>query len=167
MRQDGFGYSYMDGQIIRVDSEYLHDEVVKPALKLLNGPGFQGAQEEFLRAHRHYRAGEYPQSITEAAKSFESVLKAVCDQKKWRYEKGARASDLLKRIRQEGLWPEFLDASFDQLLATLNSGLPKVRNEQGAHGQGASIRKIPNYLAAYALHLAAAKIRLIVEAAQS
>ena len=166
MRQSGFGFSYTDGQIVRVDSEYSHEEVVKPALRLLNTNDFAGAQQEFLQAHQHYRAGEYTQSITEAAKAFESTLKAVCDKKKWPYEKGARASDLLKRIRTEGLWPDFLDASFDQLLATLSSGLPKVRNEQGAHGQGSAVRKVPDYVAAYALHLAAAKIRLIVEAAQ-
>lgn len=166
MRQAGFGFSYLNGQMVRVDSEYAHEEVVKPALRLLNTKDFAGAQQEFLQAHQHYRAGEYAQSITEAAKAFESTLKAVCDLKKWSYEKGARASDLLKRVRAEGLWPDFLDASFDQLLATLNSGLPKVRNEQGAHGQGSAVRKIPDYVAAYALHLAAAKIRLVVEAAQ-
>jgi hypothetical protein len=62
------------------------------------------------------------------------------------------------------LWPDYLDASFDQLIATLSSGLPKVRNDAAAHGQGAEIRNTPPYVAAYALHLAAAKIVLIAEA---
>lgn len=164
-RESGFGFQYESGQLIRMDSEYSHEEIVKPALRILKGSKFAGPQQEFLQAHRHYRAGEYSQAITEAAKAFESTLKTVCDIKGWEYEKGARASDLLKRVRAEGLWPDFLDASFDQLLATLNSGLPKVRNEQGAHGQGAEVRIVPDYVAAYSLHLAAAKIRLITEAA--
>ena len=67
-------------------------------------------------------------------------------------------------IRKNGLLPDYLDNSFDQLLATLQSGLPKVRNEEGAHGQGAQPREAPPYVAAYALHLAAAKIVLLVEA---
>jgi HEPN domain-containing protein len=165
-RESGLGYSYEDGQFLRVDSEYVHEEIVKPALRLLSGNGFSGPQAEFLEAHKAYRSGAYSQAIVEAGKSLESTLKAVCDNKGWSYDKGARASDLLKRVRTEGLWPEYLDPSFDQLLATLSSALPKVRNEQGAHGQGSQIRPVPEHIAAYALHLAAAKIRLICEAAQ-
>jgi len=165
LRECGLGYRYEDGTLIRVDSEFSHELIIKPALNVLRGKEFAGAQVEFLEAHRFYRAGEYSQAIVEAAKSFESTLKAACNINGWRYEKGARASDLLKKVRSEGLWPAYLDGSFDQLLATLSSGLPKVRNEEGAHGQGAVIRAVPEYIATYALHLAAAKIRLIAEAA--
>ena len=70
-------------------------------------------------------------------------------------------------MRARGLLPDYLDASFDQLAATLKSGLPKVRGEQGAHGQGAAPRETPNHVAAYALHLAAAKILFLVEAQQA
>ena len=59
--------------------------------------------------------------------------------------------------------PSYLDNSFDQLAATLKSGLPKVRGEESAHGQGATPRETPDYVAAYALHLAAAKILFLVE----
>ena len=41
--------------------------------------------------------------------------------------------------------------------------VPEVRNEEGAHGQGATLRKTPNYVAAYALHLAAANILFLAE----
>lgn len=164
-RQAGVGYQFVEGIAIRLDSEYAHEEVVRPALSLLRDAQYAGPQEEFLRAHRHYRNGEYPQAITESAKAFESMLKVVCDAKGWSYDKGSRASDLLKRVRSEGLWPDYLDASFDQLLATLSSGLPRVRNEDGAHGQGGVPRSTPPYIAGYALHLAAAKILLIGEAA--
>ena len=67
-------------------------------------------------------------------------------------------------MRANGLLPDYLDASFDQLAATLKSGLPKVRGEEGAHGQGSAPRETPEHVAAYALHLAAAKILLLVEA---
>ncbi len=163
-RAEGFGFQYENGTILRIDSEYIHQEIVKPALSLLTAPGFAGPQQEFMAAHRHYRAGEYSQSIIEAAKAFESTLKVACDTNAWAYPKGARASDLLKILRQKNLWPDYMDNSFDQLLATLASGLPKVRNEEGAHGQGAEVKNPPEYISAYALHLAAAKIRLISEA---
>ena len=83
------------------------------------------------------------------------------------YSKGASASRLLSVVRENGLLPDYLDTSFDQFAATLKSGLPKVRGEEGAHGQGAEPRKTPDHVAAYALHLAAAQILFLVEAYQA
>lgn len=165
-RQAKLGYQYENGQIVRIDSQLLHAEVTKPVLQLLSDPRFKGAEEEFLDAHRHYRAGEFEDCITNALKAFESTLKAICDLKCWAYSPGARASDLLKVIRREKLLPDYLDTSFDQLYGTLQSGLPKVRNEAGGHGQGATLRQTPEYIAAYALHLAASKILLLLRAFQ-
>lgn len=164
-RQSGFGFQFHNGEAFRIDSEFLHEEVVKPALRILTQSGFDGARDEFLSAHRHYRNGDHEEAITEVAKAFESTLKIVCDQRRWEYDSGSRATDLLKIVRSKELWPQHLDGSFDQLLATLASGLPKVRNGQGAHGQGSSVRATPPYIAAYALHLAAAKIVFVAEAA--
>ena len=163
-RRAGVGYQYEDGMIFRVDSDLVHAEVVRPALRFLHQQGFEGPHEEFLRAHACYRAGDMKEAVTNANNAFESTLKAICDQRRWAYAKGARASDLLRIVRDQGLLPDYLDNSFDQLAATLKSGLPKVRGEEGAHGQGAAPRKTPDHVAAYALHLAAAKIVFLVEA---
>ena len=163
-RRAGVGYLFEGGMIMRVDSELVHSEVVKPALQYLNEPGFEGPREEFLRTHGHYRSGEMEDAIIDANNAFESTLKAVCDQRGWHYDEGARASDLLRVVRREGLLPEYLDNSFDQLAATLRSGLPQVRNRQGGHGQGAAPRNTPEFVGTYALHLAAANILFLVEA---
>ena len=163
-RRAGVGYRFEDGMILRVDSDLIHREVVRPALQFLQQPGFEGPRDEFLQAHGHYRAGEMKDTITDANNAFESTLKSICEQRGWKYERGARASDLVKLVRNEGLLPNYLDHSFEQLAATLKSGLPKVRGEEGAHGQGATPSKTPDYVAAYALHLAAAKILFLAEA---
>jgi len=163
-RLASFGYRFEGGQIIRVDSELLHAEVVKPALHFLADDRFSGPREEYLSAHAHYRAGENKDAITDANNAFESTLKTICDLKGWEYPAGARASDLLKVTRANNLLPDYLDTSFDQLAATLKSGLPVVRNQEGSHGQGAEPKTTPDYIAAYALHLAAAKIMLLAEA---
>ncbi len=163
-RRAGVGYQFEEGRIFRVDSELIHSEVVRQALRFLNEPGFEGPRDEFLRAHGHYRSGEIEGAVTDANNAFESTLKVVCEQRGWPYPPGARASDLLKIVRNKGLLPDYLDNSFDQLVATLKSGLPKVRGEKGAHGQGAKPQRAPDYVGAYALHLAAANILFIVEA---
>lgn len=162
-RRAGFGYQYTDGCIFRTDSELTHHEITVPALHLLSDPRFKGADEEFLAAHAHFKAGEYKDCAVDALNALESTMKTICDLKKWTYPSGARATDLIKVLRQERLFPDFADQSFEQLVATLKSGLPSLRNVAGAHGQGSQPVQVPSYVASYALNLAAAKIRLLVE----
>lgn len=163
-RRAGFGYRYEKGAIIRIDSEFTHQEATRPALMLLSDPRFAGAEEEFRAAHAHYKAGEYKDCAVDALNALESTMKAICDEKKWEYSKGARASDLIKVLRRENLFPEFADLSFEQLFSTLKSGLPALRNEAGGHGQGPTPVEVPQYVAAYGLNLAASKIVFLVEA---
>lgn len=166
-REAGVGYEYASGEIMRVDSQFIHAEIVKTALTVLRDPRFKGAEDEFLEAHGHYRGGKNKDAVTGANRAFESTMKAICDIKGWAYDPKARASDLIKVLRANKLFPDYLDNSFDQLLATLASGLPQVRNNAGGHGQGAAPRPTPDFVAAYALHLAATNIVFLAEAALS
>lgn len=161
--QAGVGYQYVNGEIIRIDNQLAHSEITLPALNFLSDSRFKGAEAEFLSAHAHYKAGEYKDCITDANNAFESVMKAICSLKNWSCE-GSRATDLIKVLRKNGLIPDYLDGAFEQLAATLSSGLPKVRNSVAAHGQGAEIQHVPAYIAGYALHLTASKIIFLVQA---
>jgi hypothetical protein len=51
-REHGIGYEFVGGEIVRVDSKYVHAEAVKPALELLHGAGkaFAGPLQEFMSA---------------------------------------------------------------------------------------------------------------------
>lgn len=163
-RRAGFGYRYERGKIFRVDTEFMHQEATLPALALLSDPRFAGADQEFRAAHDHLKAGEFKDCAVDALNALESTMKAICDAKDWKYEKGARATDLIKTLKGNGLFPGFADQSFDQLIATLKSGLPVVRNETGGHGQGAKPVEVAEYVGVYALNLAASKIRLLYDA---
>lgn len=52
-REHGIGYQYESGELIRLDSTFIHSEVTKPTLQLLAKAGeqFQGPLDEFLNAH--------------------------------------------------------------------------------------------------------------------
>ena len=163
-RRAGVGYQFESGTIMRVDSELIHSEIVKPALQFLHQKGFEGPRDEFLQAYSHHKAGKFRDAITNANNSFESTLKAICDQRNWNYPSTARARDLLSIVRTNKLFPTYLDNSFDQLVATLKNGLPEVRNNEGSHGQGSKTKETPSYVAAYALHLTAANILFLSSA---
>jgi hypothetical protein len=163
-RRAGFGYRFEHGAILRIDNEFTHAEITRPALALLGDARFSGANDEFRSAHDHFKAGEYRDCAVDALNAVESTMKTICELRDWQFEKGARSSDLQKILRREGLFPEFADQSFDQLIATLKSGLPALRNETGGHGQGAQPKKVPLYVASYALNLAASTICFLVGA---
>lgn len=162
-KEHGIGYQYVSGKIIPVDSQYIHTEAVRPAISLLQQAGFDGASEEFLNAHKHYREGRNKEAIAEALKAFESTMKSICTFMKWEVPENATAKPLIEVCFSNGLIPKALSSHFDSLRATLESGLPTASNRLARHGQGQKTVSVPDYIAAYALHLAATNIVFLVE----
>jgi hypothetical protein len=163
-REHGIGYRFESNEIIRVDSEFLHSEIVRPVLGLLREGHYAGANDEFLRAHEHYRHGRNKEALNEALKALESTMKTICERRQWSYETSATSKRLLEICFAEGLMPSSLQAHFTAVRATLESGLPTIRNRTGGHGQGAEPVNVPKHLVSYGLNLAASAIKFLVEA---
>ena len=163
-KEHGIGYQYANGQIIRMDSQFIHSKVVKPVLGLLDQSRFAGAQEEFLRAHEHYRKGNAKEALSECLKAFESVMKATCDKRGWQYGSNATARPLIEACFDNGLIPVFWESHYSSLRNLLESGVPTGRNKLSGHGQGATPTTVPDYLVAYMLHMTASAIVFLTEA---
>jgi hypothetical protein len=163
-REHTVGYQYDGGDIIRVDSEVLHVEIVKPALSLLRGPEYAGAQAEFLAAHEHYRHGRSKEALAECMKALESVMKIICAKRKWKHDPNATAKPLLDVLFSNGLVPAFWAQHFSGLRGALESGVPAARNKLGGHGQGTQVVHVPEHLVAFVLHSTASAIVFLVEA---
>ena len=162
-REHGVGYQYKSGKIVRVDSELIHAEVVKPALSLLADPMYAGANDEFLNAHAHYRARRNKECMNECLKAFESCLKVICDKRGWAYKDAATAKDLVDIVLDKGLIPRFMESPFNGFRSAL-SGVATQRNKLSGHGQGGKIVEVPESMATYALHLTASNILLLARA---
>lgn len=166
-REHGVGYQFVEGEIVRVDSQYIHAETVKPALSLLNTAGFENASGEFMKAHEHYRKGRSSEAMSEALKAFESTMKYICEANGWSHSSNASAKQLITTVLDNELIPRYMESHLAGVRQSLEAGLPTVRNKNSGHGQGSQDRDLPDYLVAYALHLAATNIVLLVEAHQS
>lgn len=166
-KEHGVGYCFTDGLIVRIDSEFIHSEVVCPALRILDRRQYAGAREEFLKAHEHHRNSNAKEVLNECLKSLESVMKSICDKRGWRYGEHATASKLVDICFDNGLIPSFWQSQFDALRSVLKSGAPTARNKLGGHGQGATPKPVPGYVAAYALHMTAAAIVFLADAEAS
>lgn len=159
------GYQYESGQIVKVNSRFAHSEVVKPALSFLSNKMYKGANEEFLRAHEHYRKGRYKECLNECLKAFESCLKTICKKRRWHYDSETdTANNLIQIVLSNGLIPVFMESHFSGLKGALGSGLSTLRNRRAGHGQGPEKVVVPEYVAAYALHLTASNILLLAKA---
>jgi hypothetical protein len=163
----GVGYQFENGRIVRVDSQYVHAEVVKEALRLLGEPEFDEANAEFMKAHRHLREGSLRDCNTAALRAMENVLKVICDARGWTYQKGDTVERLLAVVRREGLFPDYLGGYFDNLIGAMKAGVPKIRDRQGGHGAAPDDEPVPDHIAAFALHLTAANIVMLVKAHQA
>ena len=163
-KEHAIGYQYLGGQLVRLDSQFAHAEIVKPALALLNATGFDGPADEFIRAFDHYRHGRNKEAVAEALKAFESTMKSICKARKWSHPPNATAQPLIKLLFEKGLIPAGLESHFAGLRSAMESGLPTISNRTSRHGQGHEPTTIPQHFAAYALHLAASNIVFLVEA---
>ena len=97
--EHGIGYQIesFESKIVRVDSQFLHQAVVKPVLQLLKAH-YAGANEEFRKAHEHYRKQRYSEAVNECLKALESTLKIICKKKKWAFDEKRDAAQKLLQI---------------------------------------------------------------------
>ncbi len=166
-KEHAIGFQYENGDIFRVDSEFLHTEAVKPALSILNRPEYVGAQEEFLSAYEHYRHGNQKEALNEALKAFESTIKAICDRNKWTYGPKDTSQKLIQICYEKELIPSFWQQHMAALRSLLEGGVPTGRNKLSGHGQGSTPIAVPDHIVSYVLHMTAAAIVFLVKSAES
>src|SRR5262249_17861479 len=84
-QEHAVGYEFKEGRFIRIDSAFLHQAVVDPAMELLRESYLAGADQEFAKAHEHFRHRRFGECINECLKAFESTMKAICHERGWSY----------------------------------------------------------------------------------
>ena len=161
------GFQFVGGQFIRIDSDFTHQELTMPALKLLEQDYLKGANEEFLAALDHHRHGRNKESLNECLKAFESTMKAICHKRKWPYGLNDTAKTLIGICGKNNLFPVFMENHLTGLRMTLEAGVPTARNKTSGHGQGVMPIKVSPEFASYILNLTASNIRFLVSSEQA
>ena len=164
-KEHGVGYQFLDGEIVRVDSQLIHQEAVVPALTVLRGAEYSNAHEEFLSAYEHYRHGNMQEALVDCYKCFESTMKVICTKRGWHFDPRASARDLVESCLTNGLIPPYWQTHFGGLRSVLESAISTPRNRQAGHGAGPGPSPdIPNELVSYVLHMTAATVLFLAEA---
>jgi hypothetical protein len=164
-REHGVGFQFEQGAIIRLDSELLHADVVRPLLAAMTAKPYIPALSEFHSAHEHYRHKRYKECLNDCLKAFESTMKAICAKRGWPVDSTATAKTLVQTLFDNSFFPAYLQTQMSALRTLLESGTPTIRNKNSGHGQGITITNVPEELASYCIHLTATNLLFIVSRA--
>jgi hypothetical protein len=133
-----------------------YQDAMAPTLELLSQPHFRSANAEFLAALEDYRKGDIGDCLVKCASSFESVLKVICERKRWPYKQTDTAGVLIKTV----IAKTGLDNYFEQLLISIAT----MRNRMStAHGAGVTVKQPPPHMAQYALNMTASAIVMLTQ----
>ena len=141
-------------QMIRRDSEVLHQTAIEPTLKLLRGQAFSSANSEFLNALQDYRKGDYEDCVAKCGSALESVMKVIGENRGWPKRNTAR--QLLDVVYSQTTLPPFLKEPLMQTAV--------IRNKlSSAHGAGTQPREVAEHIAQYTINVTAAAVLLLVQ----
>lgn len=164
--ENGVGYEFQNGRIIRIDNLLLHNEIIKPTLQFLSDEIFKNANDEFLNAHLHFKNKENEDCLVDCLKALESTMKIICMRNNWAYNENDTAKKLIEVCIKNKLIPDYLNSEFSAIRTVLESGAPTIRNRLGGHGQGPKKVIVPDYFASYMLYLTGATINFLISCQQ-
>ena len=143
----------------RIERNIISLDMALPAMDLLRDEDFKDARNDFSLAHKHYQNKDYKDCIVSANRSFESILKTLCKQQNLEYDNNGQVGDLVKILYNH----LFFNNKFNEKMSQTFKILPTVRAHYGGHGLAEEI----DYMARYALHLAATNILLFMQAVEA
>lgn len=153
--REGVGYCFEGGQIIKISSRLLHDNVVLPCLTIVSDAELSIVNEHYREAFKHFKDGNLRPAIMSASHALEAMLNAICIRHGFEVNEKPTFRhfyDVLKRNN-------FLPAGFNSVFETLKScGVAKIRNATTGHAAGVGSDFLDNQLVEYALHLAGSDI---------
>ena len=145
-------------QVIRILPGEPNIAAIGPALELLSQPYFAAANKELLAALEDYRKGDIGDCLAKSGSALESVMKVICDRKKWPYRQTDPAGNLIKTI--------IANTSLDNYFEPLLIGVANLRNRMSsAHGGGTTTKQPSRHLAQYALNMTASAILMLTQEA--
>ncbi len=163
--ESGFGYRMENGNIFRIDSEYIHRETVIDTLMLIQAKEYSNINSEFISAHEHFRHGRYSESMVDSLKAFESALKIACKKRIISFNPNDTSKKLLDNLFNANFFPPYIASYTSNLRVILESGIPTIRNRTSGHGKGDSKNpelEATEQLANFVLNMTGATIKYII-----
>lgn len=154
--EEGVGYRWAAGQIVRFDGEVTPREAIMPAIAALARGHFGAAESEFSEAAASFARGAWRDTTTHANAALESVLKIKTGRE-------GTAGELINEALKQGLIPNYLGRTADAI-AKIVHGVNATRSQQGSvHGLGDREPEADERLARLALTMTEALIEFLAD----
>ena len=79
-----------------------------------------------------------------ANRAFETTLKTICHERGWAFNSGDRASELVTVVRNQGLFPSYLDKGLDAHVALLRPACPECATALEVTAMNLKPHRYPN-----------------------
>ncbi len=163
LKEHSAGYRFENRFVFRIDSEFMHSEVTKPALEIISRrEEYKPALDEFITAHNHYKENRLAECIVSCGKSLEALLKSIYLLNCWEI-RGDTLQKLVAGAFEHDLIPSYLQNQFTEIRKMVSSGVGNIRNNAGAHGRSVDSNDVAVNLVQYSLNLTASNILFLTE----
>lgn len=148
MQEEAVHWILCDGFFLKLDSQWVEEHVMSQAHELLGKGKYDGALDELREARSYLAAEDYKNAVHTAAKSMESLLKAILGRE------DGNASVLIRALRETEFYNELPEPFTKAFGENVLMALPFTRNKLGGHGQGKDVVSVPRSFAELAVNLA-------------
>jgi len=148
LQEEAVHWILCDGFFLKLDSLWIEEHVMSQAHELLGKGKYDGALDELREARSYLAAEDYKTAVHAAAKSMESLLKAILGRE------DGNASVLIRALRDTEFYDELPEPFAKAFGNSVLMALPFTRNKLGGHGQGSEVVSVPRSFAELAVNLA-------------
>lgn len=148
-----------DGEFYIIDSEFVENEILEKAEKLLREENFESAYIHFNDARNRLSSGDYEGTVLKANNALESYLKNLFNQK------NASQNDLIKLCIKNNIFPDYYKGFLENFKGIFQSAFT-IANQSSRHGQSKvqeEKNKIDGPIANFLLSLVGILIIFIVD----
>jgi len=146
----------LDQQFVKLDSIFVHQQVIARAHERLGAVRWEGAAEELLAAEHDLTDCAGRRAVHHAGNSTESAMKAALGR-----DDGS-ALVLARNMAELGWFDDLAESMRAGFVDNVLGALPWMRNRLGGHGQGPQPKPVPDPYARLAVGLSAVINEFIV-----
>ncbi|UAL07451.1 MAG: hypothetical protein KRP56_06400 [Candidatus Methanogranum gryphiswaldense] len=161
-RMNGIGYEVNEGKLILIFNPKIHEEIIRPSLKIIHNSLFKVANEELILSFDKFKQKDNSGAILSASNAVESTIKVIAKELKIKIDDSKPISVLIKKLCEGGFFDTFLDSQINSLTNLLQSTSNARNATSSAHGSEGKTVNTDDELVKYAIDSAASNILYLI-----
>jgi len=159
-KENGMGYKFESGKIIKIDNELLHANIAKQTPHDLTYHDYKTIDDELSKANEHFGLGNYRESIERCSNAFELALNLICKATGLNSTQSA-SKEIIQLLFDNGYIPAYLHAQLETLIRSSESIAYSIRDKRTEEKE-ATVIEVDIEIASYILNLTGSTIKFLL-----